>query len=220
MGVSVTANMDRRTKSLGLLLLAAGVCWMAWRWWRHHEFDNLPPSATGPWVALGDSLTEGFGASEGRDYPRVLSERLGFKIVNQGRSGDTTADAMGRLDEVLQLNPRVVLLCLGGNDVLQGSPRAEMLANLGAIIDRLHHGGSFVVLIGVRSASLRDRNEKFFHNLAREKRVFYVANILDGVFPKPIYMSDALHPNDEGYRLIAERLEKELRPLLPKLNGP
>ena len=72
-------------------------------------------------------------------------------------------------------------------------------------------------MIGVRSASLRDRNKEHFTRLAEEKKVFHVPDLLRGVFLKPIYMSDAVHPNDEGYRIIAERIEKELRPLLAEL---
>jgi len=218
--VTVTINLSRRGKIVAALVLAALGAWLVRSCLERYDYVNFPPSASGPWVALGDSLTEGFGASEGHDYPSVLGQRLGVSIVNQGKSGDTTADGLARLERVMQLNPRVVLLCLGGNDCLQRVPPERMLANLGAIIDRLHQNGSFVVLIGVRSATLRDRNRKLFRQLAREKQVFRVPNILEGIFAKPIYMSDALHPNDEGYRRIAERLAKQLQPLLPKLKTP
>ena len=188
-------------------------------WWpgRQISYINFPPSATGPWVAFGDSLTEGYGASEGNEYPTLLGRRLGLTIINKGRSGETTADGLKRLDEILQMQPRVVLLCLGGNDSLNQESKKQTFANLAAIIDRLQQEGSFVVLIGIRSASLRDKNESHFQQLGREKKVFYVPNLLQGVAFKPVYMSDAIHPNDEGYGLVAARLEKALRPLLPKL---
>ena len=64
---------------------------------------------------------------------------------------------------------------------------------------------------------MRDQNKRHFEQLARDKRVFYIPDMLQGVAFKPIYMSDAVHPNDEGYKQIAARLEKLLRPLLPKL---
>ncbi len=199
---------------LGLALLAVAASW----WSRRPPVPvNLPPTAIGPWIAFGDSLTQGHGASEGNDYPAILSRSLGVPIVNLGVSGETSADGLKRLDAVAQQQPRVVLLCFGGNDALSQIPLTRTLANLDAIIDRLHAEGSFVVLIGIRSASLRDRNEKQFARLAREKRVLYVPDFLQGLAFKPVYMSDAIHPNDEGYRRFAARLEKKLRPLLPQL---
>jgi lysophospholipase L1-like esterase len=195
------------------LLATAGYWW----WTRPLDPLNLPPSANGPWVAFGDSLTAGYGASEGNDYPSLLSRRLGVPIVNLGRSGDSTADALERVDAVTALRPRVVLLCFGGNDTLRQEPRSRTFSNLAAIIDRLLTTGSFVVLIGIRSASLRDHNQEHFERLAKEKRVFYVRDFLKGIAFKPIYMSDAIHPNDEGYKLVVDRLEKILKPLLPQL---
>src|SRR5688572_14945280 len=82
------------------------------------DYANLPPVATGPWVAFGDSLTAGFGASEGSNYPVVLGRRLGVTIANFGKGGETTADGLNRVEEVAKLAPRVVLLCFGGNDSL------------------------------------------------------------------------------------------------------
>lgn len=183
-------------------------------------YANFPPTATGPWVAFGDSLTEGYGGSEGHNYPALLSNRLGVPILNMGKSGDTTADGLKRLEEIAILQPRVVLLCLGGNDSLNQESRTQTFANLAAMIDRLQQGGSFMVLIGIRSASLRDRNEPHFKELARRKQVLYVPDMLKGIAFKPIYMSDAVHPNDAGYEQVAARLEKVLRPLLPKLQNP
>jgi acyl-CoA thioesterase-1 len=116
------------------------------------------------------------------------------------------------------LNPRVVLICFGGNDVLRGLPRAEMFSNLGTMIDRLQARGSFVVLIGVRGSGLvSDRNADGFKELAEQKRVKHIPNILDGLLTQPSLMSDYIHPNDAGYARIAERFEEELRPLLDKL---
>jgi len=202
-----------------LVALAAAMTVLFWRHGDGDDYVNFPPSASGPWVAFGDSLTEGAGASSGFDYPHLLSQRLGVPITNLGRSGETTADGLRRLEDLARLRPRVVLLCLGGNDSLNGHSSQQAFANLGAIIDRLHREGSFVVLIGVHSASLRDKNETRFAELAREKRVFYIPDILRGVLFKPVYMSDAIHPNEEGYKRIADRLAKSLRPLLSRLNA-
>lgn len=199
---------------LTLLLLGGG-----WFWLRPggKSYANFPPIARGEWVAFGDSLTQGFGANEGGDYPSQLAKRLRVKIRNLGVSGNTTADGLARVDQAVALQPRVVLLCLGGNDTLRGVPAEQTFANLATLIDRFHRGGSFVVLLGVRGAGLTDAKAKRFEQLAKDKRVLLVPNILDGVLFTPSLMADQIHPNDQGYAKIAERLEETLLPLLPKL---
>ncbi|MBI5775549.1 MAG: arylesterase [Verrucomicrobia bacterium] len=197
------------------LLLTGG-----WLWLRPGggtDFTNLPPAARGEWIAFGDSLTAGYGANGEADYPTQLGRHFQRKILNLGNSGDTTTDGLARLEEAAQLQPRVVLLCLGGNDTLRRLPPDETFANLGRMIDRFHQAGSFVVLLGVRSTGLTDSNAKRFVQLAKAKRVLLVPNILDGILFTPSLMSDQIHPNDKGYAKIAERLGEVLSPLLPQL---
>jgi acyl-CoA thioesterase I len=211
--------VSRRKFYLVLTLLFTLLAW--WLWPGHSwRFQNFPPTATGPWVAFGDSLTEGYGANSGADYPAQLSQRLGIPIQNLGVAGDTSANGLKRIESVEILQPRVVLLCFGGNDVLQGVRQDRMLAIIGEMIDRLQARGSFVVLIGIRGRSVMgDANADGFKQLAREKKVKHISNILEGLLSQPSLMSDYVHPNDAGYGRIAERLEKELRPLLPKLRA-
>jgi lysophospholipase L1-like esterase len=211
--------VTRKRIIIFIALLAVVSGWLWSRQPNHWKLVNLPPAASGPWVAFGDSLTEGYGASESSNYPALLGRDLGVLIRNFGASGHTTGDGLQRLDEVAALQPRVVLLCLGGNDSLNHLPREQMLANLRAIILRLQGEGSFVVLLGIRSASLRDHNESLFRSLARETGCYYIADLLRGIWGRPIYMSDAIHPNDQGYARIAERLAGELRPVLTKIDS-
>lgn len=184
---------------------------------RAPEWVNFPPPNAGEWVAFGDSLTAGYEMGAGQNYPAQLGARLGVRIRNAGVSGNTTHDGLARVAEVAAGRPRVVLLCLGGNDGLRRVGMAETFANLSAIIAELHGAGAFVVLIGVRSATLRDKYGAEFERLAKERRVLYLPNILDGLLGKPSLMLDQIHPNEAGYRVIAERLEKALRPCLPQL---
>jgi len=151
-------------------ILAALVYWL----WpgASGRLVNLPPTATGPWIAFGDSLTEGYGATAGADYPSQLSKLLSIPIRNLGVAGETSGDGLKRIMEVEALSPRVVLLCFGGNDVLQSLPREQMFANISAMIDRLQARGSFVVLVGIRGTGLvGDRNAEGFKKLAAEKKV-------------------------------------------------
>lgn len=174
-------------------------------------WTNYPPRGGTTWVAFGDSLTAGVGAEPGEGYPAQLGRRLGREIRNFGVPGDTTADALHRLDDVLAADPRVVLVCLGGNDSLQRVPMETTLANLRAIVLRFQQHGAFVVLIGVRSATLRDQYHRPFRQLARERGVLYIPNILQDVLGHRDRMADPIHPNATGYARIAQRLEKELR---------
>ena len=200
-----------------LLILGVVAAIFFFRACRKTAYTNLPPRATGEWVAFGDSLTAGFGASQGNDYPAFLSKKIGRPILNRGVPGETTENALSRVDEIVRLQPRVVLLCLGGNDGLQQLPISQTFANLSTIIDRLQESGSFVVLIGVRGASISDKFASPFKKLAKEKHVLYMPNILSGVLGSPSLMSDYIHPNDDGYKAIADRLEQFLQPLLPNL---
>jgi lysophospholipase L1-like esterase len=212
--------MARHISAGKVLLCVAIVSVLGFVLWRSSgsHYINLPPTAAGPWVAFGDSLTEGYGASAETSYPAQLGKRLGIPIQNLGVSGETSAQGLARLPQIEELNPRVVLLCFGGNDVLQNMRRDEMISNLGVMIDRLHGHGSFVVLIGVRGASIvGDRNSSAFKHLAKEKHVFFIPDILDGVLGTPSLMSDYVHPNEAGYAKIAERIEKKLNPVLSKL---
>ena len=209
--LSVFMNFNLRPALLAALAL----------WWlgcaRPPDYANFPPANPGDWVAFGDSLTAGHEMSPGQDYPAQLAARLGVPIRNDGVSGNTTQDGLARVPALAATRPRVVLLCLGGNDGLRQMPRAETFGNLAALIEQLQGAGAFVVLIGVRSATIRDKNAEEFERLAKARRTLYVPNILDGLLGKPSLMLDQIHPNEAGYALIAERLEKMLRPLLPQL---
>lgn len=202
-----------------LALAVLGIGFSVFRACRSPAYVNFPPAARGEWIAFGDSLTAGFGASEGNDYPTLLSARLSVPIQNLGVPGETTQGGLNRVNQVAEREPRVVLLCFGGNDGLQSIPKEQMVANLAAIIDRLHQAGSFVVLIGVHSASIRDSNEKYFEDLADAKKVLYVPDILEGVLGHANLMSDYIHPNEAGYKVIATRLEGILLPLLSELRN-
>lgn len=198
-----------------ILLIGVGV--FVFRSCRKTSYTNFPPRAPGDWIAFGDSLTSGIGAAQGNDYPTLLSQALGRPVHNMGVPGATTEHGLNRIDEIVRLQPRVVLLCLGGNDGLQQLAMDKTFANLSTIIDRLHESGAFVVLIGVRSASVSDRYAKPFKKLAAEKKVLLIPNILKGVLGSPSLMSDYIHPNDEGYKAIARRIEETVRPLLSTL---
>jgi lysophospholipase L1-like esterase len=172
------------------------------------------PKATrdGPIVAFGDSLVYGTGSSGG-GFVKMLERDIGRPIENLGVPGDTTADGLERIDEVLDLDAGVVILLLGGNDFLRQVPQDTIFANLSTIIERLQADGATVLLAGVRGGLVRDSFAARFEELADRHGTAYVHDVLDDTFGIDGYMADQVHPNDAGYRVIADRM----RPVLQKM---
>lgn len=166
-------------------------------------------------VAFGDSLVEGVGSTKGNDFVSVMERKLQIEIVNKGHRGDTTADGLTRVDEVLSEEPGVVVLLLGGNDALRRLSKKTTFENLGAIIERLQSSGAVVLLLGVQGGVLVDGYEADYRALAKKYKTGYVPNVLDGLVGHAEYMSDGIHPNDRGYEIIAHRII----PILAKMIG-
>jgi acyl-CoA thioesterase I len=166
-------------------------------------------------IAFGDSLVAGVGASAGHDFVSVLSGRLGVRILNAGRPGDTTASALARLDRaVLARNPRVVIVLLGGNDFLRRVPRDRTFDNLETIVTRIRQRGAAVVLVGVSLGLFTDSYAAQYEALAEHTSAAYVPDVLDGVYGHADRMADQIHPNDRGYAIVADRIEPALRDTL------
>jgi len=173
------------------------------------------PTAGDQVIAFGDSLVQGVGASPGQDLVSVLSRRLRVPIINAGRSGETTASALTRLDgAVLSRRPRVVLVVLGGNDLLRRLPREQTMENLETIVTRIRDRGAAVVLATVEIAFLNSGDGDAYDALADRTAAALVPDILGGILGRRDLMADGIHPNDRGYALMADRIEPALRPLV------
>ena len=179
------------------------------------ERQPVPEVQNDTIVFFGDSLVAGYGASEGNSLPEQLSRRLGRPVRNLGESGDTTAAGVARLSEVTVLEPGLVIVLLGGNDALRKRPVSETKENLRSIIETLQAEGAAVVLVGVRSGvfGFNDGYDQMYADLADEYELVYVPDALSGLFGDPRYMADAIHPNDAGYAILAERIHEAIAPI-------
>lgn len=167
--------------------------------------------------AFGDSLTAGYGAQAGQDYPSRLSALIGEPVLNAGVSGDTTESALARLDDaVLTRDPRIVIVGLGGNDFLGGVPVATTEANLREIVRKIEGAGAMVVLLGFRFPSLNADYEAMYEKVAKEEGCLLVPRILRGILNDSSMKSDAIHPNAKGYALMAERIAGPCRKLIAR----
>jgi lysophospholipase L1-like esterase len=178
------------------------------------EIKNADPSGTNI-ICFGDSLTYGTGASGGKDYPSQLSALISKPVINAGVPGDTTSRAIKRLDrDVLSRNPRIVLVALGGNDLKNGVPLAKARDNLRTIIESIQNRGALVVLGGIDVPLWGRGYGKAYKDLANETGAVLVPNVLDGIFGNPGLMSDPIHPNNDGYAIMAEMFHDAIKPYL------
>jgi lysophospholipase L1-like esterase len=163
-------------------------------------------------VAFGDSLTHGTGASSENAYPAVLASLTGRTVINAGVPGDTTSTGLQRLPAVLdQHKPRLVLLCLGGNDMLRKHPEASTVNNLRLLVQTIRSSGAEVVLIGVPEPKLFGGAPDFYAQVAEDMRLALEDDIFNDVLKDNRLKSDPIHANAAGYRVVAERLAEFLR---------
>jgi acyl-CoA thioesterase-1 len=163
-------------------------------------------------VAFGDSLTHGTGASDDTAYPAVLGSLTGRTVINAGVPGDTTTSGLQRLPEVLdEYKPRLVLLCLGGNDMLRKQPAAATESNLRLLVQTIRASGAEVVLIGVPEPRLFGGAPGFYARVAEDMQLPLEADVFNDVLKDNNLKSDPIHANAAGYRVVAERLAELLR---------
>ena len=181
---------------------------------RAPEVKNLDSRGTNI-ICLGDSLTEGVGAEPDRDYPSILSGYLGRKVINAGVSGNTAGDALKRIKkDVLEQDPKMVIVLLGGNDFLQKIPMEKTFQDLEKIVDLIQQRGAAVVLVEVKTALWGDPYLAGFKNLAKQKETLLISDIFRGFIVRPDLMSDKYHPNAKGYAIFAKRIYEGIKPYL------
>ncbi len=176
-------------------------------------------------VCFGDSITAGHGVDPGHSYPDYLQADLSargyrYRIVNQGVSGDTTKDAIERLDEVLKLHPAVVIVEFGGNDGLRGLPIAATRANLDAIVSTLRKAGSKVVVAGITlppnyGSDYIRQFDAIFQEVASKNHVTLLPMLYAHIYGVPgAVQEDGIHPTSKGAQMIAGNILPLLLPLL------
>ena len=172
-------------------------------------------------VAFGDSVTEGVGASFiDFTYVSRLSVAVDRPIANLGVSGDTTGSALARIDQVVELQPDIVIVFLGGNDAIRGVPVDVVEQNLVAIIDRLEEVEAEVLLLGTQEAPFGFTEfTDLYSEVVENTGVASVSNFYDGILSNSELLADPIHPNDDGYGLLAERVEPALEELLADLDA-
>jgi acyl-CoA thioesterase I len=205
MSAHALPNIDRRALGLGLLSLSLT------------GGPSMAQARPFTIVALGDSLTAGFGLRRSEAFPAVLdaslrAARYPVRVVNAGLSGDTSAGALARFDFAVPNGTNGLLLAIGANDMLQGTSPAAAMRNIEAMIVRARARGLRVALLGMRAptnwgTAYRTAFDAIYPSLARKYGLALDPFLLEGVALNPaLNLADGIHPNVLGARRIASRI--------------
>jgi len=168
-------------------------------------------------VALGDSLTEGFGVKKNEAYPARLEKKIQeagyqWKVVNAGISGETSNETLKRLQQILGLHPSIVILEIGVNDGFMGVDPQIIRGNIEKIVHILKDHNITVVLAGMRMFdNIRmDYNNSFagiYPEVAQKHGLILIPYFLEGVAGNPtLNRLDGIHPNPNGYRIVVDTI--------------
>lgn len=176
---------------------------------------------------LGNSLSAGFGVDPSQAFPALIQkkideQKLAYKVINAGLSGETSAGGLRRIDWLLKQKVDILVLELGGNDGLRGISVEAMRSNLQGIIDRARakYPDIKIVIAGMQAppnlgAEYTSAFKSVFPELAKKNRAVLVPFLLEGVGGNPkLNLPDGIHPTPEGHRIIAETVWKALEPIL------
>lgn len=178
-------------------------------------------------VALGDSLTSGYGLESGDSFPAQLEKLLitdGFNVVidNAGVSGDTTAGGLARVEWAINgdVTPSLVIVALGANDMLRGLPIEQTKSNLASIIEIIKKRKIPILLVGMKSplnypTPFIKKFDGLYEELSEQYDIPLYPFFLEGVALKSeLNQADGIHPNVEGIKLIAKNLLPQVKEIL------
>jgi acyl-CoA thioesterase-1 len=168
-------------------------------------------------LAMGTSLTQGYGLPPGTEFTVQLQKALkqagiDAVVTNAGVSADTSAGGLARLDWSLADHPQAVILELGSNDMLRGIPPAETEKNLRVILTKLKAARVKVLLTGMQAqrnlgADYVRQFDTIYPRLAKDYNVLFYPFFLDGVALNPkLNQADGMHPNPAGVKIIVARM--------------
>lgn len=186
------------------------------------DYQHTPLPSTSNVVILGDSLTYGTGAGSGEDYTSILASNTGWNVINAGVPGNTSHDGLARLPQILEAHESgeqkidLLIVELGGNDFLKHVPEPETVNNLKSILSQAKAKSINTALIaipkfspvGAAFGALSDH--PLYEELAEETNTPLIQDLFSDVLAKNNLKADPIHPNAEGYRLVATELQNAL----------
>ena len=214
--MTIQTLMNRRRLLRHALVLAPAPVLLAACGKKKKAASALPAGATV--LALGDSLTAGYGGTPGQGWPEQLAALTGWEVVNEGVNGDTSAGALERLEPLLRGQAfDAILIGIGGNDMLRGVQAEQTTRNLRALLDAAHGHTAHVALLAtpapdtMRAAVGALSDAPFYDAVAKDTQTLLLPGIYAEVLSDRSLRSDPIHANAAGYARIAERVAEALK---------
>jgi acyl-CoA thioesterase-1 len=188
-----------------LILLLSGIGIGMFVWFDSETAPNNLPS--GPIIAIGDSIAAGVGDSQNMGIGVRLANKLDRESVNYGVAGETTTDLVRRLTNLNIAGDSIVVLSIGGNDIIQQVNPGVTQNNLENIIEVLATPERLVILLDNRPPFIAGNYRRVFEQIAdSNNQVYLIPNALKEILGNPELSADPIHPNAEGYDLITQRI--------------
>ncbi|WP_020167080.1 MULTISPECIES: GDSL-type esterase/lipase family protein [Methylotenera] len=185
---------------------------------KQEKYAAIPKGATV--LVLGDSLSYGTGAKEGEDYPTLLAKKTGWTIINAGVAGDTSAAGLERLPVLLtEYQPQLLIVELGGNDLLHQLPQSETEANLKAILSLAKAQNIKTILVAIpeinalRAVMGKLTDHPMYALIAKETATPLIKAIFSDVLSDRSLKADQVHPNAAGYAEVGNKMHQALTDL-------
>ncbi|MDD2524249.1 MAG: GDSL-type esterase/lipase family protein [Endomicrobiaceae bacterium] len=173
------------------------------------EIPNLQKTI----ICFGDSLTEGKGANPGETYPDFLQKMTNIPVINLGVSGNTSMQGLLRIDEVVNQKAFLILVEFGANDFFKKIPMQETKQSIEKIVDKLQATGATVVLVSTEDTQLPDLYNTL-KKISKDKKTNFIDGMLNDIWDNRSLFSDNLHPNSNGYKIVAEKIFEKILPLI------
>jgi len=180
---------------------------------KFQETKMAPISTTDSILAMGDSLTYGFLVSPKHSYPSQLSKMSGYTVINAGINGETSIEGLARLRKLLENSSiKLMVLCLGANDILQGRSLISLKQNLKEMVQMAKKKEIKVLLVSVPNFTLFGLSDlALYEEIAQEEDVALATDILSDILEQPSLKIDQVHPNALGYKKMAEMIYQSLK---------
>jgi len=163
-------------------------------------------------LAFGDSLTFGTGTTPDKSYPAALERKIGLKVIAAGIPGEVSSAGLARLPEVLdEVQPKLLILCHGGNDMLRKLGIGQAAGNIRAMVSLARSRGIEVVLVGVPIPGLLLSTADHYDEIAKEMKLAYEGGVIAKILSDNALKADTVHPNAEGYQRLADAVAEVLK---------